>query len=154
MARPGVAHRPPAAASGRRFAGSALTRPRRVLGRWLLLATGWLAVALAALGAVMPLLPTTPFALLAAACFARSSPRCHRWLLATPLLGPVLADWQAGRGVPLAAKLVALALLWPSIALTATFAVPVAGVRWLLLAVAAAVTVFLLRLPTAPVHRR
>lgn len=129
-------------------------RPAHALGRWLLLGTGWLAAALAALGALLPLLPTTPFALLAAGCFARSSPRCHRWLLATPLLGPVLADWQAGRGVPLAAKCVALALLWPSIGLTATLAVPVAGVRWLLLAVAAAVTVFLLRLPTAPARRR
>lgn len=116
----------------------------------MLPAAGWLAAALAALGAVLPLLPTTPFALLAAGCFARSSPRCHRWLLATPLLGPALADWQAGRGVPVAAKCVALVLLWPGIGLAATYAVPVAGVRWLLLAIAAAVTVFLLRLPTAP----
>lgn len=143
-----------AAPYGGRFAAPARPGSGRILGRWLLLTTGWLAVALAALGTLLPLLPTTPFALLAAGCFARSSPRCHGWLLATPLLGPVLADWQAGRGVPLAAKCVALALLWPSVGLTAGLAVPVAGVRWLLLAVAVAVTVFLLRLPTAPRRRR
>lgn len=117
--------------------------------RLVLLATGWLAVGLGALGIVLPLLPTTPFVLLAAVCFARSSRRSHRWLLASPLLGPTLADWQAGRGITVAAKVTALALLWPGIGLSAGFAVPGAAGRWLLVAIALAVTVLLLRLPTA-----
>lgn len=120
------------------------------MNRLLLLATGWLAVAMAALGALLPLLPTTPFALLAAACFARSSPRWHAWLLSTPLLGPALSDWQAGRGIPRRAKLAALVLLWPSILLAATAAVPESPLRWVLPAIALAVTAVVLRLPTAP----
>lgn len=119
------------------------------MSRLLLLVVGWLAVALGLLGVVLPLLPTTPFALIAAACFARSSPRWHRWLLATPVLGPALADWQAGRGVPRRAKLAALALLWPSILLAATMAVPGSALRWLLPAIALTVTAVLLRLPTS-----
>jgi uncharacterized membrane protein YbaN (DUF454 family) len=116
--------------------------------RPLLRLTGWLAVALGLLGIVLPLLPTTPFALLAAACLARSSPRGHRWLLATPLLGPVLADWQAGRGVPRRAKIAALAAMWPSIALATVATAPGSLLRWLLPGVALTVTAVLLCLPT------
>ena len=64
---------------------------------------GLVFVALGAVGAVLPLLPTTPFILLAAGCFARSSPRLHRWLLESELFGPTLRDWEQrrcmGRGV-------------------------------------------------------
>jgi len=61
--------------------------------RWCLMALGWLAFATGILGIVLPLLPTTPFMLLAAALFARSSPRFHRWLLAHPWFGPPIEDW-------------------------------------------------------------
>jgi uncharacterized membrane protein YbaN (DUF454 family) len=115
--------------------------------RLLLLLTGWLAVALAMLGVLLPLLPTTPFALIAAGCLARSSPRGHRWLLATPLLGPVLANWQAGRGIPRPAKVAALALMWPSIALATAAATPGSPLRWALPGIALAVTAILLVLP-------
>lgn len=56
--------------------------------RWCLMALGWLAFATGIVGIVLPLLPTTPFMLLAAALFARSSPRFHRWLLTHPWFGP------------------------------------------------------------------
>jgi uncharacterized membrane protein YbaN (DUF454 family) len=122
--------------------------------RPLLLLTGWLAVALGLLGIVLPLLPTTPFALLAAACLTRSSPRGHRWLLATRLLGPALADWQAGRGVPLRARLVALALLWPWILIAMAATAAPSPLRSLLPAVAIAVSVMVLGLPGARRDRR
>lgn len=65
---------------------------------------GWIAVALAIVGAVLPLMPTTPFALFAAACFAKVSPRSYEWLLRTPILGEAIQDWQAFRGLRLSTK--------------------------------------------------
>jgi uncharacterized membrane protein YbaN (DUF454 family) len=79
--------------------------------RWLLLATGLAFVGLAALGAVLPVLPTVPFLLVAAACFARSSTRFYRWLLSNRLFGPLIRDWRETRTIPLRAKLSAITLV-------------------------------------------
>lgn len=68
------------------------------------LAAGCAALALGAVGAVLPLLPTTPFVLLAAYCFARSSPRLHAWLLAHRHFGPLIRAWQRERAIPASAK--------------------------------------------------
>lgn len=57
-------------------------------------------MALGILGIFLPLLPTTPFILLAAACFARSSDRLHDWLLTRPLAGPIIRDWHEHRSMP------------------------------------------------------
>ena len=72
---------------------------RSPLSRSLLLAAGWIALALGVIGLVVPLLPTTPFLLLAAACFARSSRRAHYWLLSNRWFGPPLRQWEARRTV-------------------------------------------------------
>ena len=64
------------------------------LHRPLLLAAGLLFLALGAVGIFLPLLPTTPFLLLAAACFSRSSRRMHAWLLQNRLFGPILREWE------------------------------------------------------------
>jgi uncharacterized membrane protein YbaN (DUF454 family) len=76
---------------------------------WLVL--GVLFVALAALGVALPLLPTTPFVLLASWCFARSSPRLQAWLRRSPLFGPLLRDWERDHGVRLHVKISAVAIV-------------------------------------------
>lgn len=62
--------------------------------RYLWTALGWIFFALGVVGAVLPLVPTVPFMLLAAACFARGSERIHRWLVTHPRFGPPIEDWR------------------------------------------------------------
>ncbi len=97
-----------------------------VAGPWRVLLTlaGVICVCLAAAGAVLPLLPTTPFLLLAAACFARSSPRLNRWLHTNRIFGAYLRRYRRGEGLPLAAKIAILSMLWLSLAASALLAVP------------------------------
>lgn len=94
--------------------------------RWILFVAGWLCAALGALGAFLPVLPTTPFLLLATACFLRSSPRLHARLLANERFGPYLRQWEQDRSVPRSAKHRAYAL----VALTFAVSILVAGNPW------------------------
>lgn len=66
---------------------------------------------LAALGVVLPVLPTTPFLLVAAACFARSSPRFYDWLLGNRIFGPLIREWREHRSIPKRAKAIAIAMI-------------------------------------------
>ena len=81
------------------------------LRRAVYLLAGLLFVGLAVLGALLPVLPTTPFVLLASYCFVRSSPALHRWLLRNRWFGPLLRDWQQHRGVRRRVKATALCVL-------------------------------------------
>lgn len=71
------------------------------------LVIGWFFVALAFAGVVLPVLPTTPFLIVAMGCFARSSPRLEAWLLSHPSFGPVLTDWRTHGAIPRRAKMFA-----------------------------------------------
>ena len=109
---------------------------------------GTLAVLLGILGIFLPLLPTTPFLLLASWCFARGSERLHRWLLSHRVFGEYLRNFEAGRGIPLKAKILATVMLWASLLLAMrrfdTPAIPV-----LLALTGACVSIYLWRfLPT------
>lgn len=70
---------------------------------------GFLFIGIALLGVVLPLLPTTPFVLLAAACFARSSEKWHRWMLANDTFGPMIRNWEKNRCISCRVKLIAIA---------------------------------------------
>jgi uncharacterized membrane protein YbaN (DUF454 family) len=80
--------------------------PRLMRGVFLVLGIGF--VVLGFIGAFLPVLPTTPFLILAAACFARSSPRLENWLLYHPRFGPLLRGWRERGAIPVKAKLMAL----------------------------------------------
>jgi uncharacterized membrane protein YbaN (DUF454 family) len=135
-------------ATGSPVRDSAGPAPLHPLLRWLLLGTGWICVVLGAIGVVLPLLPTTPFLLVAAACFARASRRFYDWLLDTRVLGGYIRDYRSGLGMLLRAKIIALSVLWITILSSVTLLVPFWPMRALLLLSATAVTVHLLRLPT------
>jgi uncharacterized membrane protein YbaN (DUF454 family) len=79
--------------------------------RLVLLTCGFVAVGLGTVGIVVPGLPTTGFFVLAAACFARSSPRFERWVLDLPGVGPMVRDHRDGLGMPRRAKVVAIAMM-------------------------------------------
>ena len=89
------------------------------LRRGLLVAAGVVSLGLAVAGAVLPGLPTTPFVLLSAACFAKSSPRMHAWLLANRWLGPMVRDWEAHRSLPLKVKWLATSMMLVMVSLSA-----------------------------------
>lgn len=118
------------------------------LQRWFWIAGGSLCVALGLVGVFVPVLPTTPFLLLGAACYARGSQRLHDWLLSRRVLGAYIRNYREGRGMPLWTKLVTLGLLWGTISYAALAVVEPLPLRLLLLAVAVGVTIHLLKLPT------
>lgn len=83
--------------------------------RYLLIFIGITSVALGAIGVFLPLLPTTPFILLALWCFARSSERFHNWLMQHPNFGPLITMWYSDEGIPVSSRNRILALMWLSL---------------------------------------
>jgi uncharacterized membrane protein YbaN (DUF454 family) len=78
----------------------------------VLVAAGSICLALAFLGVFLPLLPTTPFLLLASACYVRSSERLHRWLMGNRVLGSYITNFRERRGVTLRGKVTTVVFLW------------------------------------------
>lgn len=114
--------------------------------RLLLLLSGWIAVVLATLGVVLPLLPTTPFLLLAAWCFSRSSPRFHHWLLYRSWFGGYIRHWQEHKGLPRKAKRRAVIVILVTFAVS-LWLVKLIYIRLLLLVILVCLLIFMLRLP-------
>jgi hypothetical protein len=119
------------------------------LKRWLLVAAGTACVGIGAIGIVVPVLPTTPFLLLAAICYTRGSERLYRALLSNRLFGSYIRNYLEGRGMTAKAKAWTLSLLWAGIALTAALATDSLVVRMLLAAVLVGVTIHILTVGTA-----
>jgi uncharacterized membrane protein YbaN (DUF454 family) len=118
------------------------------LTRVLLIALGTLCVALGALGMFLPVLPTTPFLLLAAFCYARSSTRFYRWIMTNRWCGGYIRNYREGRGIPLVQKALTILLLWLTIGSTVCWAVSSWWLRFVLLAVAVCVTIHLVKMRT------
>lgn len=114
---------------------------------WLVL--GILSVAAGAAGVVLPLVPTTPFVLLAAYCFARSSPRLHGWLLNHPRFGPAITDWQRHGSIARNVKITAVLMILATFAGSVLFGAP----AWIIAVqavVLSAVTLFIVTRPDRP----
>jgi uncharacterized membrane protein YbaN (DUF454 family) len=115
--------------------------------KYLWITLGTLAVFAALLGIFLPLLPTTPFLLLASACYVRGSERLHRKLRENRVFGRYLRDFEDQRAIPLRAKVVAITMLWLSLLISASM-VQAWGLKIMLTAIGLGVTVYLLRLKT------
>jgi uncharacterized membrane protein YbaN (DUF454 family) len=126
---------------------SAVNRVKNKALRMLLIVIGWLSVVLGVIGIFLPILPTTPFLLLAAACFVRTSPKFYQWLVGHPKLGRYLAYYLEGKGIPLKAKIYTIGLMAISLSTTA-YLVPITAVRVLLPLVGVLVALYIVRQPT------
>jgi uncharacterized membrane protein YbaN (DUF454 family) len=121
--------------------------------KYLLILIGWISVVLGVIGALLPIMPTTPFILLAAWCFARSSERFHQWLLNQRHLGPIVRDWDNGEGLPYKLPTRLILLAWFSL-LTTSVIVHLWYATGLLTVVGLLLTMYLSKLPVKyPVRR-
>lgn len=119
------------------------------LMRLVLIACGTLSVALGVIGIFLPVMPTTVFLLLAAACYARSSERFYQRLINDRWLGAYIRNSREGRGMTRRQKATTLAMLWIGIGASAIFSVHALWLRLLLLAIAVGVTIHVVRLKAA-----
>ena len=115
--------------------------------RAALVVVGTAALILGVIGIFLPVLPTTPFLLVAAACYARASTRLYEWLLGQPSLGPIVAEWRRSRSLPAGAKTRALVIV------IITFGVSIVLVDGMMLRIGLVLTgvvlvAFLYRIPT------
>ncbi|AXF56943.1 YbaN family protein [Salicibibacter kimchii] len=109
---------------------------------------GSLSVGLGVLGIILPLLPTTPFLLLAAACYVRSSDKLYHWLITNKHFGPYIKNYREGKGIPLKAKVMAVVVLWVSLSFTIFFIIPLVSIQLLLFIIGACVTWYILKQKT------
>ncbi|EAT13152.1 DUF454 domain-containing protein [Bermanella marisrubri] len=120
---------------------------KRIL-HYFLIGFGWISVVLGVVGIFLPLLPTTPFLLLAAACFVRSSPRFYNWLVQHPKLGNYIIHYLEGNGIPLRGKIMAITMIWVTMGISIIWVVPVWWVKWVLAAIGLSVSIYIARQPT------
>ncbi|MDX9864084.1 MAG: YbaN family protein [Anaerolineaceae bacterium] len=111
----------------------------------LLIICGTISVGLGLIGIFVPVLPTTPFLLLAAFCYGRSSSRFYDWLLGNRWFGEYIRNYREGRGIPLKQKVFSITMLWLTIGYAAWFVIPLWWVRVILLGIATGVTIHLVR---------
>jgi len=123
------------------------TPSRHRLVRWALIGAGSLLVGIGIVGIFLPLLPSTVFFLMAAACYGKSSPGAHRWLMTNRMFGDQLRDYSLERGATVGTKITAIATLWVGIGISAYF-IDMLWVQVALVVIAALVTRHLVLLKT------
>lgn len=116
--------------------------------RFLLILIGTISLGLGIIGIILPLLPTTPFLLLTAACYAKSSKRFYNWLMNNKYFGNYIKNYHEGRGIPLKVKVFTISLLWITILSSAYFFVKNFYVELILLIIAVSVTIHIITIKT------
>ena len=119
-----------------------------VLTRGVLVSIGTLSVGVGILGVFLPLLPTTPLLLLAAACYAKSSERFYNWLLNNRVFGSYVKNYIEGKAISLKAKVLLVSLLALTIGYSVVFVVHIILVRVILILIAIGVTTHILSIQT------
>lgn len=113
---------------------------------------GTITLILGIVGIFLPILPTTPFLLVSAAAYAKSSSRFHHWLLHNKILGSYIRNYREGLGMPIKVKIFTLSFLWLMI-LIATLMVPILWVQIILLIIALAVTIHIMLIRPKKEHK-
>ena len=121
---------------------------------YLFITIGSLCVALGAIGIFVPLFPTTPFLLLAALLFARSSTRLYQKLIRHRYLGPYIRDYLENRTIPHRVKATSISMMWASILLSLAFTQPAAHVIILMMAIGTGVSVSIVSFKSSPRKKR
>jgi uncharacterized membrane protein YbaN (DUF454 family) len=129
--------------------GDAKKRGNIAFGRRAMMLAGSVFLALGIIGIFIPLLPTTPFLLLAAACYFRSSQKFYNWLINNKLLGNYIRNYRDGNGIPLNVKIFTISLLWITMGCSVLFAVDALFIRVILVLIAIGVTIHILSVRTA-----
>ena len=116
------------------------SKTQKVVKRLIFLG-GFISLILGVIGIALPILPTTPFLLLASAAFAKSSERFHRWLLNNKILGAYINNYQEGKGLPLKIKIITISLLWITIIISILLLMKLFWVQVVLICIALAVSI-------------
>ena len=122
--------------------------------RFLLVALGFVLVGIGIAGVLLPLLPATPFFLLAAACFARASERCYNWLLNNRIVGPTVREWHFHRSIAYRTKLWAIVLMSGTLAVSTVLFVEDGLAQAGLAVLCLLLTVWMWRIPSRDAPRR
>lgn len=124
-----------------------VTHSRSYSLRVTLVILGTVFVVIGVIGIFLPVLPTTPFMLLAAACYAKSSRRFYNWIMNNKVFGPIIREWRQYRAIPKRAKITAMVLLVLTFGSSILFFVHILWLKILLAVFCLAMLIFMWRIP-------
>jgi hypothetical protein len=121
--------------------------------RVLYYVAGTISLVLGIIGMVFPILPTTPFLLLSAACYVRSSEKAYKWLIHNKIFGKIIQDYREGKGLPIKVKVITIILLWLTILISILF-ITILWVQILLFIIASLVSIHIILIKPKSNHKR
>ena len=125
---------------------------KSTLFRVVLVILGTVFVVTGVIGIFLPILPTTPFMLLAAWCYARSSSRFYNWIMNNRVFGPIIREWRQYRSIPRRAKRTAMIIMPTTFAISIIFFVPIFWVQLMLAVLCVVMFLFIWRIPVREVN--